>query len=145
MYNVTMLWIKKNILYITWATALMASLGSVYFSQVLHLPPCLLCWYQRIFMFPLVIILAVGILRNDTKVYTYVLPLTIIGLSISLYHNLLYYHVIPENLAPCVAGVSCTIKQIEWLGFITIPLLSLTAFTIITILILIQRGIKKDD
>lgn len=119
--------------------SLISTLGSLYFSEILKLPPCLLCWYQRIFMYPLVIIFAVGIWKKDKNIPFFALPLSIIGTIIASYHNLLYYKIIPENIAPCTLGVSCTIKQIEWLGFITIPFLSLMAFITIVILMLLHR------
>ena len=90
-------------------------------------------------MYPLVIILAVGILRRDKGVYKYVLPMTVIGMIISIYHNLLYYRILPDAAAPCAAGVSCTTAFLQLFGFATIPLLSLAGFTIITICMLIYR------
>lgn len=121
----------RNATYLAWLIAIAGTIGSLYFSQVLHLPPCILCWYQRIFMYPLVFIIGIGLWRNNRELPLYVLPLSLIGLGIAVYHNLLYYHIIPESLAPCSLGVSCTTKQIEWLGFITIPLLSLIGFTLV--------------
>ena len=136
--------LRKNILYIAWACSLFATFGSLYFSEIQNFPPCMLCWYQRIFMYPLVAILAVGILIKDKKLHLYVLPLSIIGFAIALYHNLLYYKIIPETTAPCIQGVSCTTKYIELFGFITIPLLSLLSFAIITLCVIIsQRNNKK--
>ncbi len=123
----------KYFLYLAWVTALLAMLGSLYFSEVLQFPPCTLCWYQRISIYPVVALLLVGILRNDRNVAYYVLPLSIIGMLISVYHNLLYYHILPESIAPCVNGVSCTTKFVEYFGFLTIPLLSLIALTAITV------------
>ncbi len=137
--------IKRNILYIAWAQALIAMLGSLYFSNVLHFPPCVLCWYTRIALYPLVIILGVGILLKEKRIHYYVLPLTIIGLLISLYHNLLYYKVIPEALAPCTAGVSCTTKFISYFGFLTIPLLGFIALSIITICMLVHRSNQNEQ
>lgn len=90
-------------------------------------------------MYPLVAILAVGIFREDSKLHTYVLPFSIIGTLIALYHNLLYYGILPESIQPCALGVSCTTKQIELLGFITIPLLSLCGFILITVCALLAR------
>lgn len=136
-------WLKKNILYLAWIQALIATLGSLYFSEVMHLTPCILCWYQRILMYPLTVILAVGILNKDKKIHNYVLPLSIFGGAISLYHNLLYYGILPESVAPCTSGVSCTTRLIEWFGFVSIPLLSFTAFTIITILMFTFRKLNK--
>ncbi len=121
---------NKNIIFIrlSFLIALIATLGSLYFSEVLGFPPCVLCWYQRICMYPLVGILFVGIWTNDTHYSRYAFPLIAIGTIIAIYHNLLYYGIIPDSITPCTQGISCTSKQIEWLGFITIPLLSLTGF-----------------
>jgi disulfide bond formation protein DsbB len=123
------------LLYAAWFQALIATAGSLFFSEVMKLPPCVLCWYQRIAMYPLVIVLGVGILTRDPKVKSYALPLSILGLVVALYHNLLYYKVIPDSIKPCTSGISCTSKQIEWLGFITIPLMSLVAFLLISVFI----------
>lgn len=132
-------WIKKNILYLAWLQALVATLGSLYYSEIMHLTPCVLCWYQRILMYPLVLILGVGILTKDKKIYNYVLPLSVLGLIIAIYHVLLQFNIIPQSTAPCVAGVSCTTRYIAYFGFITIPFLSMTAFAIITAAMLIYR------
>ncbi len=129
--------------YIAWAIALAATVGSLFFSEVMELPPCVLCWYQRIAMYPLVLIIATGIILKDTRLKLYSLPLCLIGLAISVYHNLLYYGIIPESITPCTAGISCTSKQIEWLGFITIPLMALTAFVSISIILFIYKSKEK--
>lgn len=134
---------KKNILYIAWVQSITAMFGSLYFSEVMKLTPCVLCWYQRILMYPLVAIIAVGILRKDKGLHQYVLPLSIAGFLIAAYHNLLYYGIIPESIQPCKLGISCTTRQIEWFGFITIPLMSLTAFAIITTCMLIYRKAQR--
>lgn len=86
-------------------------------------------------MYPLVVIIGIGIATRDTRWKMYALPLALIGLTVSIYQNLLYYGVIPENLSPCMQGVSCTERQIEWLGFITIPLMGLMAFIAISVCI----------
>jgi disulfide bond formation protein DsbB len=125
-------------IYAAFAGALVATCGSLFLSEVLHLPPCVLCWYQRICMYPLVVILGVGILRKDTKLYQYVLPLATIGWIIALYHSLLQWKIIPDKLAPCVQGISCTTVQVHLLGFITIPFMSFVAFTVIIALMLIE-------
>ncbi len=141
-----MKFLKNNALYLSWTTALASMLGSLYFSNVLNFPPCVLCWYQRICMYPIVAILGLGILRKDKNVSYYVLPFSLIGLGIAAYHNLLYYKIIPESLAPCVAGVSCTTKFIEYFGFVTIPFLSFLGFLAISILMFIHlRGSKETN
>lgn len=118
---------------IAYIQSLIATLGSLYFSEILKYPPCTLCWYQRIAMYPIVILLLVSILTKDKTVYRYVLPLSITGTLISLYHNLLYYNVIKDNIIPCATGVSCTTRYVEYFGFITIPLLAFIAFNVINI------------
>lgn len=135
--------LKENIYYIAWAQALVATLGSLFFSEVMHFTPCKLCWFQRIFMYPLVFVLGTGIVRKEKKLYQYVLPLSIIGWIIALYHNLIYYHVVSENFAPCSIDVPCTTKFFAWFGFITIPLLSFTAFTVINICMIVARKYSK--
>jgi hypothetical protein len=82
-------------------------------------------------MYPLVILLLTGLISYDRSVIKYSLPLASAGLVIAVYHNLLYYNILPESLAPCQQGISCTTVQLLWLGFITIPLLSLFAFSLI--------------
>ncbi|MBI2032248.1 MAG: disulfide bond formation protein B [Candidatus Levybacteria bacterium] len=123
--------IKKYILPFVFIISASATLGSLYFSEVMKLPPCSLCWYQRAMMYPIPLVMVVGLFRNDKNSVFFALPLAIVGLIIATYHNLLYYHLIPESVQPCTTGISCTIKQIEWFGFISIPLLSLTAFGVI--------------
>jgi disulfide bond formation protein DsbB len=119
--------------YAAWIIALLATVGSLFFSEVMNLPPCALCWYQRIATYPLVLIIGVGIVLRDRRMKYYALPLSLGGLAIAFYHNLLYYGVIPEAAAPCTQGVSCTETQIEWFGFITIPLMSLAAFVVMSL------------
>lgn len=114
--------------------AFVATSGSLFFSEVMALPPCVLCWYQRIMMYPLILIFSVGLFRNIKESFVYGLALSCAGLVIAVYHNLLYYHLIPESITPCTSGVSCTSRQIEWLGFVTIPMLSLVAFILITVI-----------
>lgn len=120
-------------LYFAWAGSLLATLGSLAFSELMHLPPCVLCWYQRSMMYPLLIVLTVGIVRKDKGVLWYAWPLVIIGWLVALYHNLLYYQILPEAIAPCQAGISCTSVKLQWFGFLDIPLMSLLGFTLIGI------------
>lgn len=135
--------IENNALYIAFTQSLVAMLGSLYFSEVMKLPACVLCWYQRIAIYPLVFILAVGIIRKDKNVVWYALPLSVVGLLISLYHNLLYYGILPESIQPCTNGISCTTKFFEWFGFVTIPLLSLGGFLVVTLCLFFYSRVKK--
>ena len=107
------------------------------------MPPCSLCWYQRICLYPLTLVIAVGIVLRDGKLVHYALPLVLAGLGIAVYHNLLYYGVIPESLSPCTAGVPCSSRQIDWLGFIGIPLMSLAAFVALLLTLLAHRRAQR--
>lgn len=130
-------------LYIAWIQAIVATVGSLYLSLVLHWTPCVLCWYQRTMMYPLVLVIGAGILKEVIDIEYLVLPVTFVGLIISLYHNLLMYGVISEKLAPCTAGVSCTLPYHFYFGFLTVPLLSFTAFAVITVCMFIYHNGKK--
>jgi disulfide bond formation protein DsbB len=129
--------------YAAWVVALLSMLGSLFFSEVMKLPPCSLCWYQRIPMYALVLVVPVGIVLRDRNLAAYALPLALVGLGLAIYHNLLYYGVIAEELAPCTAGVPCNARQIEWLGFITIPLLGLISFAVIVTSLLAHRKTQQ--
>jgi disulfide bond formation protein DsbB len=133
-----------TILFLCWLVSSISTMASLFFSYVMGFAPCVLCWYQRICLFPLVIILAVGLFPFDKNVVKFALPLAIAGWLTAFYHNLLYSGVIPENIQPCSQGVSCTEKYIELFGFLTIPMLSLLSFsTIITLLIILKRTVSK--
>lgn len=129
--------------YLAWVIALLATVGSLFFSEVMDLPPCVLCWYQRIAMYPLIFVIGAGIVLRDSRMKYYALPLALAGLTVSVYHNLLYYGIIPESITPCTQGVSCTSKQIEWLGFITIPLMALVAFVGVSLSLLFYKKGEK--
>jgi disulfide bond formation protein DsbB len=127
------------ILFVCWLLVSGATLGSLFFSEIMELPPCSLCWAQRIFMFPLAIILLLGLFPFDAQVVRYAWPLAAIGAAVALYHLLLQAGVIPESAAPCRQGVSCTEAQVEILGFISIPVLSLLVFAVVTGLLLLLK------
>ncbi len=132
-------------IYLAFLLNLIAFCGSIYFSNVMMLPPCVLCWYQRICIFPQIFLLGVGFFRKDENVFWYSIPLVVTGLIISLYHNLLYYKIIPAAIIPCSSGISCTSKQIEWLGFITIPLMALTSLILTFILLMLFYRAPKNN
>lgn len=126
--------LEKYGLYLAWLVSLTATFGSLYFSEIREFVPCELCWIQRIFMYPLTILLGIAVFTDDRSVRKYVLPLTTIGGSVSLYHYLVQKVPGFAEIQPCAQGVPCSGQYINWLGFITIPFLALTAFTLITIL-----------
>lgn len=131
--------VNDAIPFIVWLIALASAAGSLFFSEVMDLAPCVLCWYQRIAMYPLVLIVGLGFLTGDKSWKMYSLALVLAGLAIAAYHNLIYYGVIPESLTPCTQGVSCSERQIEWFGFVTIPLMGLASFLALSILLLAYR------
>lgn len=122
--------------FFAWLIATASTLGALFLSQVMDIVPCVLCWYQRIFMFPLVFILPAGLFPFDAKLLRYALPITFVGWMIALFHVLLVAGVIPEKIRPCAQGIPCKDQAIEWFGFLTIPLLSLIAFSLIGLLLL---------
>ena len=122
-----------------WLVASASTLGALFLSEVMAIAPCVLCWYQRIFMFPLVLILPAGLLPFDQRVVRYALPLALVGWLIALFHVLLLAGYIPERIEPCAQGVPCTDEQIVWFGFLKIPHLSLLAFSIVIALLILTR------
>ncbi len=116
------------LLYFSWTIALTAMVVSLIFSEVLRFPPCTLCWYQRVFMYPLVFILPIGIIKKDRNIFSYALLLSSIGLLISGYHALIYHGLIPEAIKVCTAELNCTTKQFELFNLISIPVMSTLSF-----------------
>lgn len=118
---------------------------SLIFSDILGYQPCTLCWYQRIFMYPLVFIIPVGIVYKDHKLFRYTLVLSFIGALIALYHSLIYHGVIPEGLKLCNAQLSCKTKQFELFNFLSIPVMSFFSFAFIFIInFLGVKNVKRD-
>lgn len=136
---------KWSLIFLAWIISCVATLGSLFFSEIMMLPPCVLCWYQRICMYPLVAIFLMGVLSFDRQVIKYSAPLALIGWFIAVYHNLLYYKILPESASPCLRGISCTAIQLNWAGFITIPLLSFIAFTLILVLLFVTQRIINSE
>jgi disulfide bond formation protein DsbB len=122
-------------LFLAWLLATVSTLGALFLGEVMGYTPCLLCWYQRICMFPLVLILAAGLFPLDVKVVRYALPLAVSGWLLAVYHLALVAGLIPENILPCQKGVPCSDLQVIWFGFINIPLLSVLAFSFIIVML----------
>ena len=117
-------------LWLAWAVAAVSMAGSLYYSDVVGYPPCSLCWYQRIAMYPLVIILAIAAFRRDRGVRVYALPLVAAGAIIALYQYVLGYLPDAEVLG-CSIDVSCTERYVWEFGFVDFPFMSLVAFLLI--------------
>ncbi|BBH20766.1 disulfide bond formation protein C [Paenibacillus baekrokdamisoli] len=132
--------IRKYALYLAWIVAIVAVGGSLYLSDVIGFIPCKLCWFQRIFMYPIVIILGIASYKNDRKQIGYVLPLSIIGGLISMYHYAEQKIPALAKALPCTQGIPCNKDYLDWFGgVVTIPFMALIAFILITILLWIGR------
>lgn len=125
---------KELILLIIWGQALIATLGSLFFSEIMHYEPCELCWYQRILMYPLIIIYGYAALKKDIRHGLPGLIMSGIGLGVSTYHYLIQkLPALSEAGASC-GLVPCNVQYVNYAGFITIPFLALIAFLVIFIL-----------
>lgn len=129
--------------YLTLVVALVATLGSLYFSEIRQFEPCRLCWFQRIMMYPIGILALVGITKQDEYLPNYILPLSIIGIGISVYHILIQNGIIVQS-SGCTT-VLCSIKYINWFGFISIPVLAGAAFLIINVLMFMSLRLVNSE
>lgn len=128
---------QKNwtLLLLAWLIATTATLGALFIGEVMLMTPCTLCWYQRIFMFPIAIILGIACFADDRQGAVYALALALGGLAMAGYHTLLVAGLIPKSWVPCSAGVSCADQKLEILNGIQIPWLSLVAFIALALLL----------
>lgn len=125
-----------------WGVATIATLGSLYLSEVAHLVPCSLCWYQRFAMYPLVLILGFGLVRGATAVWRVGLPLAALGLVISVYHVTIQWQ--PTlDVGACTSGAPCTGRYLAVFGFISIPTMAGAAFLLIISLLLLVRMLER--
>ncbi|WP_026675493.1 disulfide oxidoreductase [Alkalihalobacterium bogoriense] len=132
----------EYLLFSAWAISVIATAGSLYFSEIVGYIPCELCWYQRIAMYPLVVLLGIAVVKKDYKQAIYGLGLSTIGIIIATYHYLLQ-KVPALSVTDSCGVIPCTGQYINWLGFITIPFLALTAFILITIMLVYMILIEK--
>jgi len=125
-----------TLIFSAWLIATVSTLGALFLGEVMGYAPCVLCWYQRIAMFPLVLVLAAGLFPFDPRVVRYALPLALTGLGLALFHLALIAGWIPESIKPCQQGVPCSNVTVVWFGFVTIPLLSVLSFSLVVALLL---------
>jgi disulfide bond formation protein DsbB len=130
----TRLW---TLLLLTWLISLIATASALFLGEVMGMTPCVLCWYQRIAMFPLVAILGIACFSDDRRGAVYALPLALAGVALAGYHTLLVAGLIPKAWVPCSAGVSCADQQLDIFNGIQIPWLSLAAFLCIAGMLII--------
>ncbi|EGI78001.1 disulfide oxidoreductase [Hylemonella gracilis ATCC 19624] len=117
------------------SAALIASASALFLGEVMGMTPCTLCWYQRIAMFPLALILGWACMTSDRSGAVYGLLLAVPGLLVAVHHSLLISGLVPQVWAPCGAGSSCLKQDLAWLGGIQLPWLSLLAFALIVALL----------
>ncbi|QHW35372.1 disulfide bond formation protein B [Paenibacillus rhizovicinus] len=135
---------QRYALYFAWVVSIVAVGSSLYLSEIMKFIPCNLCWYQRIFMYPIVILLGIACYYQDRKIIRYVLPLSVLGGCISLYHYLEQQIPALARAIPCTVGVPCSEDYLDWFGGrVTIPLLALIAFILITALLI--NGVMKEE
>lgn len=130
-------------LFAAWIVTAVATLGSLFLGEIMGVPICNLCWYQRIALYPLPLILGLGLFPHDPKVVRYAGALTGAGWLVALFHVLLVAGIIPERLQPCAQGVPCKETYFALFGFLNIPTLSLMTFTLIGLLLFLAR--RKDS
>ena len=127
-------------LWVAWAVAAVATGGSLFFSEYSDFVPCRLCWFQRIAMYPLAVLLLVAAIRRDARGgAVYALPFPVAGAIVSIYHVYIEHNPEAESAA-CKVAAPCSVKWIEELGYVTIPVLALTAFAAIFALLLAARS-----
>jgi disulfide bond formation protein DsbB len=127
----------------SWIVSLFATLGSLFFSEVAGYIPCTLCWYQRILMYPLTIVIGVAFYSGDRTVIKYVLPISAIGMVLSGYHYALQKIPFIQKFEMCSNGIPCSGMYMNYLGFITIPFLAFLSFSLITLGMLILKLKEK--
>lgn len=127
-----------TLLVLAWMVSVVATGSALFLGEVVGMTPCVLCWYQRIAMFPLVVILGIACYSEDRRGVVYAVPLAMAGLALAGYHTLLVAGFIPRTWIPCGAGVSCSDQKLEILNGIQIPWLSLAAFALIAGLLLVH-------
>ncbi len=133
---------ERNAVLAVFFISLLATSGSLFYSQIAHFVPCELCWFQRIFMYPQVLILAIALFKKENKIIDYSLTLASVGLLISLYHNYIIY-IAPTSATCSISSVSCATKFVLGLGYVTIPLMAATAFASIIAILLLQKFSDK--
>jgi disulfide bond formation protein DsbB len=128
-----------NYLFFAWIFATSGTVISLFFSEIVQLPVCVLCWYQRIALYPLVIMLPLALFPFDVSITRYASPLVIFGWFVALFHVFVVAGIIPEAAQPCVQGIPCSESHFNLLGFINIPVMSLITFSLLGLLLFLAK------
>jgi disulfide bond formation protein DsbB len=123
---------------VAFLVAATATAGSLYYSEVAHYTPCELCWYQRIAMYPLSLMLLIAAVRRDVGVSRYVVPQAVAGAAIAIYHYQL--QLFPDQGSTCDSANPCTFQWVDEFGFVSIPFMSLAGFLAIIALVVTARS-----
>jgi len=126
-------------LWLAGGVAIAAMAGSLYLSEIVHLIPCKLCWYQRIAMYPLAILLPIAAWRKDNAFRLYATVLAIVGLGIAIWHRLMQSFPSLDSGACAAVGPPCSAPYIMEFGFVTIPYMAMSAFALILVLLWANR------
>jgi disulfide bond formation protein DsbB len=130
-------------LWLAWIVALVTTLGSLYYSQVAHFTPCALCWYQRIAMYPLAIVLLVAALRRDRGIGWYVIPVATVGALFAVYHTQL--QAFPnQHSSFCTLADPCTTRYVWKYGFVSLPFMALSAFAFVITMTAVAAKFESD-
>jgi len=133
--------VANQALPLSFAVALIATLGSLYYSEIAGFNPCKLCWFQRVLIYPQVILFGLAWWKKDNHAVDYGLAMVAVGTLVSLYHNYIYYSAQPSNI--CSIAEPCAQQYILGFGYVTIPMLALTAL-LLTGVLLIFKKVAKD-
>jgi hypothetical protein len=128
-----------------WIVATVTTLGSLYYSEIANFVPCRLCWYQRICMYPLAVILLVGLLLKDRRVRWYAAPFVIVGAPLSLYHWLVERVDFFAKSSSCSAEAPCTVPWFQELGYVTLAFMALSAFLLVGTLLVVDWGAERTN
>lgn len=131
--------VREAALPLAWVVALVATLGSLYYSQVEGFVPCVLCWYQRICMYPLVVVLGVGALRRDPAARWYALPLAAVGACFAAYHSWIQAFPPEGGTSFCTVEAPCTDRLVWELGFVSLPFMALCGFLFVMVMVAVAR------
>ena len=138
--------INKHFLILSFLISLFSSVFPLVYSEIIGFLPCVLCWWQRVFMFPTFLMFGVALWDKDKKVIRYALPLLCVGFLISLYQNFFYYFGENSNLPCDASGVSCYQQLVsEFGGYVSIPMMALTAFFALLTLLAVAHFYKKGE
>jgi len=138
--------IDKHFLILSFLISLFSSIFPLVYSEIIGFPPCVLCWWQRVFMFPLAFMFGIALWDKDRRVIRYALPLVCVGLLVSIYQNFFYYFGQNLNLPCDVSGISCYQRLVsEFGGYISIPMLALTGFFALLVLLLVAHFYNREN